>query len=305
MADFLDEEVRCGFLVDHKRKLLWNCELVMLKEFDAFCTHYQLSYFLIGGALIGAVRHQGFIPWDDDIDIGMLRKDYDIFIEHADEWFKDPYFVQKGWNDQGYFGRIARIRDSRTTGTIWRDRKKPCNNGVFIEIYPLDNVCEEERKLKKQHDKAIMLEKILYHYQYPGEAKGLKGKVLNIFSKAYVSLSSFEKVYKKWDRLCAKYSDKRTTFCDSLTAYWDAGGQRWYLEDCEDIIELPFEGIMIKAPRNYDRCLRLGYGDYMTLPPVEERGIQHNRVVYYDVSKPYRQAIEDGDVDAYFDKMKR
>lgn len=305
MVDFLDEEVRCDFLVDRNRKLLWKCELDMLKEFDTFCRRYQLSYFLIGGALLGAVRHKGFIPWDDDMDIGMLRKDYDVFIEHASEWFKEPYFVQNGWNDKGYFGRIARIRDSRTTGTIWRDRKKPCNNGAFLEIYPIDNVCEDDIKLKKQHDQARRFERILYHYQYPAEAKSVKGKVINIIAKAYVSLSSFEAIYKKWDGICSRYSSEKTTFCDSLTAYWDVGGQRWYLEDCKDIIELPFEDMMVKVPRNYDRCLRLTYGDYMTLPPVEERGQHHNRIVYYDASKPYKQAIADGDVDRYFETLKR
>ena len=162
---FLKPEYRCEFYVDEARKKLWKCELDILKKFDALCNEYGLDYFLIGGALLGAVRHQGFIPWDDDVDIGMLRDDYEVFLEHAPAWFDAPYFVQNGYNDSGYFGTIARIRDSRTTGVIWRDAKKDCNNGIFVEIYPIDTVTDNPNKLRLQHIEHKILFKLLYQYQ--------------------------------------------------------------------------------------------------------------------------------------------
>lgn len=295
---FLKPEYRCEFYVDEARKKLWKCELDILKKFDALCNEYGLDYFLIGGALLGAVRHQGFIPWDDDVDIGMLRDDYEVFLEHAPAWFDAPYFVQNGYNDSGYFGTIARIRDSRTTGVIWRDAKKDCNNGIFVEIYPIDTVTDNPNKLRLQHIEHKILFKLLYQYQY-GDKNNLMGRL----SKAIVGHVGFETLYKKWSTVCARYRKEKATFCDSLTAYWDIGGQRWYLEDVKDTIYVPFEYIRLRIPRNYDRCLKITYGEYMQLPPVEERGQHHNRTVYYNPDIPYTEAIRSGIVDSYFDRV--
>ena len=309
MEDFLEEDVRCGFVVEESRKKLWECELKMLQIFEEFCEHYHLEYFLIYGALLGAVRHKGFIPWDDDLDIGMLRKDYDIFLQHADEWFKEPYFVQNGCNDKGYFGRITRIRDSRTTGVIWRDRHKKCNNGIFIEIYPVDNISKDDYAYHNQVKRAERLASIMYHYQYPSEIKSTKGKILSKLSKVYVGVLSFEKVFKKFDSICAEHSKEECVFCNTISAVdgladHSAGDiKHWYIEDVIKTIEVPFENISVKIPINYDRCLKLSYGDYMQLPPVEERGQHHNRIVYYDPSKPYSEALKNGDVDRYFEQL--
>lgn len=307
MDDFLKEEVRCEFVVDKARKQLWGCELEMLKVFEEFCQHYHLDYFLIYGALLGAVRHKGFIPWDDDLDLGMLRKDYDVFLQHADEWFKEPYFVQNGWNDKGYFGRITRIRDSRTTGVIWRDRHKKCNNGVFIEIYPVDNICEDERVYHDQVRRAERLASLMYHYQYPFEIKSTKGKLLNLGAKAFVGIATLEKVFKKFDSICAEHSKEKCVFCNTISAadgladHGTGPEKHWYIDDVIETTEVPFENTTVRIPKNYDRCLRLAYGDYMQLPPVEERGQHHNSIVYYDPSKPYTEAIRSGEVDRYFE----
>lgn len=298
-AVFLKPEYRCGFLVDESRKKLWKCELNILEKFDALCKHYGLNYFLIGGALLGAVRHQGFIPWDDDVDIGMLRDDYNIFLEHASEWFIDPYFVQNGYNDPGYFGSITRIRDSRTTGVIWRDANKTCNNGIFVEVYPIDTVTENSFKLCLQHIEHKIMFKILYQYQY-----GNKNNVIGKLSEAVVNRIGFEALYKKWSRVCSKYDSENAKFCDSLTAYWDIGGQRWYLEDVKDTVYVPFEYISLRIPRNYDRCLRITYGEYMQLPPIDQRGKHHNKTVYYNPDIPYTEAISNGMVDSYFSEVR-
>lgn len=85
-------------------KNVWNVELDILKKFDSFCKKHGLSYFADSGTLLGAVRHKGFIPWDDDLDFVMFRKDYDKFIKLSKKEFKYPYFIQTGYNDAGYVG---------------------------------------------------------------------------------------------------------------------------------------------------------------------------------------------------------
>lgn len=301
MDNFLVPEVRSGYSVTLERKKLWKCELDILERLDEMCQALGIHYFLIGGALLGAVRHGGFIPWDDDVDLGMLRTDYEVFLEHADEWFTAPYFVQNGYNDPEYFGTITRIRDSRTTGTIWRDAKKNCNNGIFVEVYPIDNVVENKRKLRLQHFQHKVLFKILYQYQY-GQFTG--NKALSVLSKSVIRLWGYQNVYKAWSRVCSRYSKEKTAFCDSLTAYWDIGGQKWYLEDVLDTEKKQFEYLMLNIPRNYDRCLKITYGDYMKLPPEEERGMHHNKTVYYNPDIPYMDAIKSGLVDEYFTKVR-
>lgn len=297
MNNFFEPEIRSGYKVTAKRKKLWKCELDMLQKFDEMCQALGLRYFLIGGALLGAVRHGGFIPWDDDVDLGMLREDYEIFLAHAKDWFSAPYFVQNGYNDPEYFGTITRIRDSRTTGVIWRDAKKRCNNGIFVEVYPIDNVSENLNRLKVQYLEHKILFKILYQYQY-GQYTG--NKVLSFLAKVVVKTFSYENIYKMWSRVCSRYSSIKTEFCDSLTAYWDIGGQKWYLEDVLDTMKVPFEYLMLSIPRNYDRCLKITYGNYMELPPIEERGMHHNKTVYYDPDLPYDEAIKSGVVEEYF-----
>ena len=112
---FLREETVCDFFVDEKRKKLWAVLLDMLIEFDKICSKYGLKYFMIYGSLLGTIRHHGFIPWDDDIDVAMPRKDYEVFIQLGKE-FKHPLFLQTPYTDRGYFYTPARIRNSNTTG---------------------------------------------------------------------------------------------------------------------------------------------------------------------------------------------
>ena len=114
---FLQEEVDHDFLVDENRKKLWAVMLDMIAEFDKVCKKYGFSYYMIYGALLGAVRHKGFIPWDDDFDVAMPRNDYERFIRLSDE-FKHPYFLQTPYTDPGYYYSFAKIRNSNTTGVV-------------------------------------------------------------------------------------------------------------------------------------------------------------------------------------------
>lgn len=98
---FLEEEVRCGYTVTRKMKEVWAVELDLLKEFKRVCNKYDLKYCADGGTLLGAIRHQGFIPWDDDLDIAMLRKDFEKLNEVAPAEFKKPYFWQTEETDKG------------------------------------------------------------------------------------------------------------------------------------------------------------------------------------------------------------
>lgn len=125
-------------LNEQQRAELKKCQLEMLKAFAAVCEKLGISYFLDGGTLLGAVRHKGFIPWDDDIDVGMLRADYERFFAEGQALLPEHYFIQNISTDPQYTANFAKMRDSRTTYIETTLGRKRINHGVFIDIFVLD-----------------------------------------------------------------------------------------------------------------------------------------------------------------------
>ena len=136
------------YKVSDKMRRIWQVELAMLDKVDAICKKHDIHYFLLHGTLLGAVRHKGFIPWDDDLDIGMLRKDYDKFMEIAPKELEEPYFLQTMWTDHNcFFGGLAKLRNSETAGITERELGHNCNLGIWIDILPVDYCIDDEKKL--------------------------------------------------------------------------------------------------------------------------------------------------------------
>ena len=120
--NFKDETI-CNYFVSSNVKKLWNKQLEMLDMLDKVCEKYNITYYGDSGTLIGAIRHKGYIPWDDDIDIAMKREDYNKFLEVASKEFKDPFLVQTVYTDDGYFRTHAQIRNSNTTAILNSEKK--------------------------------------------------------------------------------------------------------------------------------------------------------------------------------------
>ena len=122
-----------------KTRQLQLVELDIFKEFLSVCEKLQLRYYVLGGTLLGAVRHQGFIPWDDDIDVGMLREEYDIFLQKAGELLPDYLFLQCVHTEDNYYRNSAKIRHNETAYIETCVKDMDIHHGVFIDIFPLDN----------------------------------------------------------------------------------------------------------------------------------------------------------------------
>ena len=160
--EFYKEEVRCGYTVNEKTKRVWAVQLEMLDEVERICKANGLKYFADSGTLIGAIRHEGYIPWDDDIDLVMLREDYDKFVQIAPKWLKEDLVLQTVYTEKNYLRGHAQIRNSKTCGCNEEDKKAGYNCGIFIDIFPLDGMPKTEKERKNWAKKIQFYWTVLY-----------------------------------------------------------------------------------------------------------------------------------------------
>ena len=180
---FYQEEERCGYLVSAKMKRIWAVELDLLYQLQQICEKYGIKYYASGGTILGAEGHKGMIPWDDDIDIMMLRDQYDLLCQHADE-FEEPYFFQTYETDDGYFRGHAQLRNSNTTGVLVEEIEKnvPFNQGIFIDIFPLDYYPEDEEEQKRIDQCVHSMNRRISDFYYTFNTKqSLKRRVIGLF----------------------------------------------------------------------------------------------------------------------------
>ncbi len=291
----LKKERICEYEVLPGRKKMWAVEMNILQYIAKICKENNLTYFACDGTALGAVRHKGFIPWDDDIDLGMVREDFEVFLQKAPQYFPDYISIQYGISDHG-FDPICRIRDSRTTGCINGEGNAPGSKGIFVEIYVFDYT-NDNRMRKVQRSCSRVLSHIMYSAcDTSGRTSKTKQKLCRIIpTKALFGL--FGKVCSLTKKEKAAYIDVITLpkYCRTGTHFFPvSGGVRTK--------EVPFEYTSISLAEQADTWLRINYkGDYMQLPPVDKRGTHHSTVVFYDPFKPY-EAYKGSDIPGRFYK---
>ncbi len=301
---FLEEEERDGYTVSKKMKEIWAIELDLLAELDRVCRKLNIPYTASGGTLLGAIRHNGFIPWDDDIDLEMLREDYDRFCTEGVREFSHPYFLQTERSDLGFHGPHARLRNSLTTGILQEhiDRKYhyKFNQGIFIDIIPFDTVVSDKKLLEKQiydirhYRKIYMRLERLHHNFDPSAGRSFIRpfkKAVNSFIKGPLhDKPVFFRWQEKVEEACKRYNDRTEEPIISKLTLHPADERLYvYREDLDpgQIISHPFEFMEIPIMKNYDRCLRMHYGDYLT--PVQSPS--YHGTVFFDTDRPYTEYI--------------
>ncbi len=265
-ARFIEEETRCDFLITAKMKEVWAIEIDLLEELKKVCEKYQLTYFADSGTLIGAVRHQGFIPWDDDIDIVMKRQDYNKLVKIAPTEFKQPYFLQNAHSEmfpRGY----ARLRNSNTTAFTKNDVGKDFNHGIFIDIFPLDNVPDDIRERNKWLKKINLTYRTLKVGSLKNrfEYKGLMQRIKYLIYRVVFKTMGYDNLIDKFEALCGKYNCFATEYV-SYVAYSRGKPKHIWKSNCFDSShEVPFEFTSINIPDGYDSRLTVEYKDYMRI----------------------------------------
>lgn len=286
------EERVADYRIPHKMKLIWKAELAMLEEVDKICKKHGLSYFLLHGSLLGAVRHKGFIPWDDDLDIGMPRADYDRFLEAAKQELPKPLELCTPQSEPDVFwGGFARVRNRETTGMEAKDLGHKGNLGIWIDILPLDVCTEDERKFEVKQRKLLHCQRLLYAKVYGREHKSYlnlrpwKWRCYGLLAMFY----SHERLCHMLDQRMRMYTEEPSRDLAVFSGYGKV--RRLYGKDFADTVLLDFAGYKLPAPKGYENYLfMLLGGDYMKYPPEEERKPKHRGV--FDPEKPYRVYVD-------------
>lgn len=287
---FLDSEIRSDYLVTHHTKKIWYVQLNLLKKFKEVCEKNNLKFYLTYGSLLGSIRHNGYIPWDDDIDIAMPRKDYDKLKEIAINEFEYPYFYQTQENEIDFFGGgFSRLRDSRTTGYEYIHYGHDFNAGIWIDITAIDNVPNSYFFRKLQSYMVCFYQQIMFVKIYSRDndcfldISFFKMKLLKKIAKR-LTHKEICFLLNKW---CSLAKNKKTKNVGILTQYRCYEKELYKSEWFEDFTYKTFENLKVAIPIGYDKLLKKTFGDkYMNFPPLEQRKPHHNG--YYSSEKSYR-----------------
>lgn len=257
-------------------------ELEMLKEFDRVARKYKLKYTLCAGTLLGAVRHRGFIPWDDDIDVSMPRPDYEKLVRlnrKKQIWSKGLRLAsfEDGTMDTPFmklFCDDVEIREKNYT--------EDSVHNLWIDIFPVDGLPKGEKEKKNHYRVALNLCKLstacVVRNGY-GKTK-LKIVLKAILFKPLAKIIGRKNIAFVQRKLALKYSYSHADEVGMVTWAYDGTGQALTREEFEDLIEMDFEGCTFLGVKAWDKYLTGVFGDYMQLPPEEDR-ITHDFVAYY------------------------
>ncbi len=292
-------EERCGHLVSEEAKKLWAAQLDILKEIQRICKKHGITYYAIEGTLLGAVRHKGFIPWDDDIDIGMPTADYEKFAKVVQSELPDYYRFQHFSTQDGMNIGIARVRDIRATSCTEFEYNTftfspEYNCGIFVDIFPMTDAAPN-KLCKKLQDVlgtyhsgatagyvALCKKKIRADYTPNDWEKKCIGrwKILSRFS-GYKGIAAFSWKVLKMFRRSKKFG--------LIGFYGNADKFIWDKSLFEETVELPFEDTTISCPAGYHKLLTQRYGDYN----VFVKGTAVHTFCVLDPDTPYKEKFKE------------
>ncbi len=262
-------------------------ELESLVYFDQFCKENELRYYLLGGCVIGAVRHGGFIPWDDDVDIIMPRRDYERMLRLWKQNESGERFLMLKTDGEVFTGNsFATLID--TSATMVKENQKEIDvpHGIVTDIFPLDGCPDKKLQRYMQYYHAMMYS--LYITEVVPTKHGAPMKaVCTILLKLVPSRERRTKIWKKHEKKMTRYAFNTHQKCTELCAGPHYMLNEYPHEAFAKAVYHDFEGLSMPLPQGYDAYLKMAFGDYMALPP-EDKQIPHHDLVALDLEKPCR-----------------
>lgn len=261
--------------------------LDMLQFFHETCVNHHIRYYLIEGSFLGAYRHKGFIPWDDDIDIGVPRADYDRLIALMKNCRHEKYIFESPLENPDFPYSLSKLYDTSTT--LVENLRYPVRRGVYLDIFPLDGAGNTKEEAIRHSKKVILYDSyirtkncaISAHRKFYKNAAIILGRCVPEF------LYSWRKALKKAEALCRSKSFYDCKYVCNMYSTWR---EKEIMEASVygEPVLYDFEGLRIYGPQNADRYLSNLYGDYMCLPPEEKR-VSHHAYSHLDLTTPYKQ----------------
>lgn len=287
--NFLEPEIIDGFKVTEKRKRIWKIEIELLQAFDKFCKEFNIKYCVAGGTLLGAVRHKGFIPWDDDIDVVVFRDDYERLVRIAPKFFDGEYYFQSYINEESYDRPHSQLRNSNTTAILKSEinNRKSFNQGIFIDIFPLDGVPYEPEKRNSFIKQVIKQKRRIEGFVNYDNYK--KHSTLGEIKQFFLSMLGLKRMMAIYNKKCAKYSIEKNNLVSDFAFLLD----RAYIYDknaWKEVDYLEFEYIKVPVPKKYDYVLKEQYGNYSEFII----GNSEHGDVFFDTEKPYTYYLNEG-----------
>jgi lipopolysaccharide cholinephosphotransferase len=266
---------------------LQQTELALLKQFDSVCTQLDIPYFLVCGTALGAVKYHGFIPWDDDIDVGMYRPDYERFIAQAPALLPEGLFLQNHHTEPRFPQIYTKLRDSNTTYIEKTAANIPMNHGVFLDIFPLDGYpsgknAQEWLEFQKRLYQSMMMSA----YEFPrGGFSGALCKlwrVMGLHKRSGRIAARLERVLMKHPVAGSELICNHGNWQGRLeyAPHWHYGAGSAAV----------FEGLRVRVPERFDEYLTHKYGDWRADLPEEEQ-VGHHYHTVCDTKRPYTDYI--------------
>lgn len=270
-----------GERVDEETRQVQARLLNILKAIDRVCREHHLTYYLLCGTMLGAVRHGGFIPWDDDADVGMPREDYETLLAHADEWMPVGYEVVSGGRTEGYPYPFARVQEAGSTYRM--HRSYDFVGGLPIDLFPLDGMIEDCGARRRHYARYKLWWKILYftHTDPYKHGRGFRSMITlllrRLFKPAYVH-GKLDQVRRQW-----RIADSPLLADHDYRPEKGAMPKEWYGEP----VPVKFEDCMLMGVSKPEAYLTHLYGNYMEIPSE----IPPRNYRFLDLNKPWREYV--------------